>query len=231
MRAIGMSLAELDSVVELALRSAIRAGSTKVTDAILGEALETFNNGEVKKWDEASLERVARHEAGHALLCWLSGETPAYLTVVARGGHGGYMLRAEQENKGIFRKEELLSGIRTCLGGRAAELVYYGEQAGLSTGASGDLANATERARRIVCVYGMDEQVGLAVADETAMRDPEVRKAVNRILSEQLQQAIRQIQDNRAAMDALVEQLMEKNHMNGAQIEQLLRSVSGGVES
>ena len=88
LRATGMSLAELDSIVELALRSAIRDGSTTVTDEIFEEAFETFNSGEVKKWDISQLERVARHEAGHALICCLSGETPSYLTIVARGRHG-----------------------------------------------------------------------------------------------------------------------------------------------
>ena len=72
-----MSLAELDSAVELALRSAIREGSTTVNDALLEEAFETFHSGEVKAWDVSQLERVARHEAGHAFLCWHSGETPS----------------------------------------------------------------------------------------------------------------------------------------------------------
>ena len=225
-RATGMSLAELDSVVELALRSAIRAGSTKVDDAILGEAFETFNSGEVKAWDPSQLERVARHEAGHALLCWLSGETPSYLTIVARGDHGGYMQHDSQEGKAIFTKEELLARIRTSLGGRAAEMIYYGEKDGLSTGASGDLASATGTAQRIVCAYGMDEEFGLSVVSGSAAvsgsLSPEVRTAVNRILNEQMTQAIGLILANKAKIDALVDVLMVKNHLNGAQINEIL---------
>ena len=220
LRATGMSLAELDSAVELALRSAIREGSTKVTDAIFEEAFENFNSGEVKKWDAAQLERVARHEAGHALLCWLGGETPSYLTIVARGDHGGYMQHAEQEGKAIFTRDELLARIRTSLGGRAAEMTYYGADSGISTGAGGDLATATNLARQLVCSYGMDEQFGLAVVGGAGeAMSTEVRSAVNRILSGQMEEALRLIGENKDKIDALVAELMSKNHLNGPQIE------------
>ncbi len=226
MRATGMSLAELDSVVELALRSAIREGSTVVNDAILEEAFETFNSGEVKKWDVSQLERVARHEAGHALLCWLSGETPSYLTIVARGNHGGYMQHAEQEGKAIYTRDELYARIRTSLGGRAAEIVFYGERDGISTGASGDLVSATRTAQNIVCTYGMDEDFGLAVVNgmvaEQGIISGEVRIAVNRILREQMIEALRLITENKDKIDALVEALMIKNHLKGTEIDAVL---------
>lgn len=226
MRSTGMSLAELDSVVELALRSAIRENSTVVTDAILEEAFETFNGGEAKKWDASQLERVARHEAGHAFLCWLSGETPSYLTIVARGDHGGYMQHADQEGKAIYTKDELLARIRTSLGGRAAEIVYYGEKDGISTGASGDLVSATYTAQNIVCAYGMDEDFGLAVVHgnvaSNGTMSVEVRASVNRILKEQMSEAIRLISENRNKIDALVAELMQKNHLMGSEINEIL---------
>lgn len=225
LRSTGMSLADLDSMFELALRSAIRAGSKVVTDEILEEAFEVFNYGEEKAWDAAQLERVARHEAGHALLCYLSGETPAYLTVVARGNHGGYMQHADQEGKAIYTKEELLAQIRTSLGGRAAEIVYYGEKDGISTGASGDLASATARAERLLCHLGMDESFGLAVVSDAAIAgemSSEVRAAVNGILDEQMQQAIRLIAENRDKMDVLVSNLLQRDNLTGAEIEALL---------
>ena len=225
MRSTGMSLSELDSAVELALRSAIREGSTVVNDAILEEAFETFNGGEVKKWGAANLERVARHEAGHALLCWLSGETPSYLTIVARGRRGGYMRHADQEGKEILTKDDLLANIRTSLGGRASEIVYYGARDGISTGASGDLAAATSTAQQIVCTYGMDEDFGLAVVYGAAAEgemSAEIRTAVNRILKEQMQEAIRLISENKEKIDALVNALMEKNYLNAEEIRQVL---------
>ncbi len=232
LRSTGMSLSELDSIVELALRSAIRGGSTKVDDAIFDEAFETFNGGEVKKWNEELLLRVARHEAGHAFLCWESGEKPTYLTIVARGDHGGYMQHADEEGKAIYTRDELLSKIRTSLGGRASEMVYYGERDGVSTGASGDLSSATRLAQQIVCTYGMDDLFGLAVVTNNNANSGEmsleVRGAVNKLLSEQMTQAIRLITDNRYRVDALVDALMSKNHLSGKEIDAIL---SGAKES
>ncbi len=220
MRSVGMSLAELDSVAELALRSAIREGSTQVTDAIFEEAFETFQNGEVKKWDVSQLERVARHEAGHALLCWDAGETPSYLTIVARGSHGGYMQHGDREGKAIYTRRELLARIRTSLGGRAAEMVCYGPEEGISTGASGDLHSATALARQLLCSYGMDREFGLAAAD--GPMTGQEREAVNRILDEQMEQAVARIEKNKDRLDALVAQLMAKNHLTGDQIRAIM---------
>lgn len=137
-RTVGMSLSDLDSIFEFALRQALRAELNKVKADILDEAFETYVNGEKKNWSEAEVERVARHEAGHAFLCWQSGETPSYLTIVARSDHGGYMQHDSTEKKTIYTKDELLSRIRVALGGRAAEIVCYGECGGVSTGASGE---------------------------------------------------------------------------------------------
>lgn len=231
-RGVGMSLAELDSVLELALRSTIRQGSMVVTDAVLEEAFENFNNGEKTNWDSSQLERVARHEAGHALLCWLGGEKPSYLTVVARGTHGGYMQRAEQEGKAIYTRDELLARIRTSLGGRAAEIVYYGVKDGISTGPSGDLQSATAVAQHIVCTYGMDEDFGLAVVSPTAANGEmsvEVRAAVNRILKEQMAETIRLVEEHKDTIDALVAELLYKNHLNEQEIATILNGGRSGA--
>lgn len=222
-RSTGMSLAELASVIELSLRTAIRDGNLKVTDDIFEEAFETFNSGEKKQWDKSQLERVARHEAGHAFLCWQSGETPSYVTIVARGNHGGYMQHDDNEGKAIYTKDELLAKIRTSLGGRAAEIVYYGEKDGNSTGAGGDLVSATNTAQHIICTYGMDENFGLAVIDQQAAKNSklsgEIRVAVNKILSNEMKNAIKLIEENRFLIDALVEKLLSDNHLTGDEIK------------
>lgn len=224
-RSTGMSLAELASVIELSLRTAIRDGNLKVTDEIFEEAFETFNSGEKKHWDVSQLERVARHEAGHAFLCWQSGETPSYVTIVARGNHGGYMQHNDNEGKAIYTKDELLAKIRTSLGGRAAEIVFYGEKDGISTGASGDLVSATNTARHIICTYGMDENFGLAIIDQQTARNSdlsgEVREAVNKILSDEMKNAIKLIEDNKDAIESLVERLLSNNHLTGSEIKDI----------
>ena len=227
MRSTGMSLAILDSIMELALRIAIRKDEKKVTDDVLDEAFETYTGGDEKSWNASELERTARHEAGHTFLCWHGGETPAYVTIVARGSHGGYMLHNVDEGKGVYTREELLKMIRTSLGGRAAEIVYYGREDGLTTGASADLVSATRTARHIICTYGMDERFGLAVIDPAAAANGElsrdVRDAVNSILDREMKEAIRIIGENKEKIDALVKELISKNQLSGPEIDRIFK--------
>ena len=232
-RSTGMSLADLDSVFEMALRSAIRSGEGKVTDEIMEECFEVFTGGEKKVWDISQLERVARHESGHALLCWLNGEKPSYLTIVARGDHGGYMMHGDMESKFLFTKDELLANIRTSLGGRAAEIVYYGKNDGLSTGASGDLASATRTAQAIICRFGMDASFGLATIDwEVASGElaDEIRSSVNVILNEQMKIAVESVKRNKKAIDIMVETLMMKNHLVESEIDAIFKKYTNIAE-
>ncbi len=228
-RSTGMSLADLESVIDLALRTAIREGNDHVTDELLEEAFETFIGGETKQWDASRLESTARHEAGHAFICWQSGGTPSYVTIVARGNYGGYMQSDDKEGKFRYTKDDLLTEIRISLGGRAAEIVYYGEKDGISTGAGSDLAKATNLARQIICTYGMDDNFGLAVIDQQAASvgdlSSEVRKAVNCILKNELQNAIKLIEENKPSVDALVERLLVDNHLSGEEIKSIFESV------
>jgi len=233
-RSTGMSLAQLESVFEMALRSAIRSETGIVGDAEFEEAFEAFHSGERKEWNPDTLKRTARHEAGHALICWMSGEKPSYLTVVARGDHGGYMQHANNEGKGLYTKSELLSRIRTSLAGRASEIVYYGMEEGISTGAGGDLHSATKLAEQMICNYGMDQSVGMSYIDSNAMNgevNQAVRNKVNAILEEELDRAVRVIEANRQAIDTMVDALMEKNHLKENEIDEIFRRTVASAEA
>ncbi len=227
-RSTGMSLAQLESVVELAKRDLVREGKKYVDDAALEEAFETFNSGEKKEWSEEQTLRIAHHEAGHAFLNWRNGETPSYITIVSRGNYGGYMQHADQEGKLFYTRQELLDMICTALGGRAAEIVYYGPEKGLSSGASGDLSQATAIARRILGIYGMEESFGMATVEPAQSQSGEFQSLfmaeTNRILREQMDRAIDLIGKNRAAIDALVEKLRLIGHLNGAEISEIFRN-------
>ena len=135
------------------------------------------------------------------------------------------MQHADNEGKAIFTKNEMLARIRTSLAGRAAEIVYYGEEDGVSTGASGDLINATHIAESMVCRTGMDRSFGLAVLTPENMPYyySEVRTRVNSILQNEYEKAIRIIENNRAAIDALCEALFEKNHLVQNEIDEIFR--------
>ena len=227
-RSTGMSLALLDSVLELSQRSAVRCQSDCVTDEILEEAFETYNSGREKKWDPQQLERTARHEAGHALLCWKNGEMPAYLTIVARADHGGYMQQESKEDKGVWTEAELLGRMRTALAGRAAEIVCYGEEEGITTGASGDLQTATGLARYMICSCGMDEEAGMSVIGKEELAqaglNETIRKKINKILAEELKNAEAVIRENREILDTLTDVLMKENHIDGNRMKQIFEN-------
>ena len=223
-RSTGMSLAQLASIIDLAMRTALQSEKEEVTDADIEEAFETFNGGEKKKWSEEITLCTARHEAGHAVVSWLTGEKPTYITIVSRGNYGGYMQHGgDTEERMGYTRKELLGRIATSLGGRAAELVYYGAEQGMSTGASGDLRTATSIAKKMICELGMDDECGMAVIDpDSPFQSDRINQRVNAILKEQLDEAIRLISGNRGKVDALVAKLLEKNHLNKAEIEQVL---------
>lgn len=226
-RSTGASLAELDSIIELALRNAIRSKNFVVTDDSFEEAFESYNGGEAKSWSPELLMRTARHEAGHALICALEGETPSYLTVVARGDHGGYMQYAEGEKKQNYTYDELLSRIRIALAGRAAEMVAYGEREGLSSGASGDIAFATQIAEKIVCEFGMCSEVGIATVNKDNMGSDcatAIRNAVNGILCSELEHSTELIRSNLNILEDLSLALINRNHLRGWEIEEILKN-------
>lgn len=222
-RSAGMSPANLTSVIELANRMAVKANKP-MDDAILDEAFELTRHGAKKDWGYEYLERVARHESGHAFLCYLGGHTPSYLTIVARGNHGGYMEHSQADMGPLSTRKELIDRIRTSLGGRAAEIVYYGPEEGISTGASGDLEQATRVATAMLTGYGMDDDFGLGVIDQkSALADPEVRKRVNAILRREMEMTVSIIEQNRARIDRMVSALMQKNKLSGEEMEALLK--------
>ena len=117
-------------------------------------------------------------------------------------------------------------GIRTSLGGRAAEIVFYGEDDGISTGASGDLKQASQIAYSMICKYGMDSSVGLCSLDDEKTITEDVRSRINSLLNEELKKAIDIIQNNRNIIDALVDALMNKNKLSENEISEIITSGS-----
>lgn len=133
------------------------------------------------------------------------------------------MEHSEKERGPLLTRRQLIDRIRTSLGGRAAEIVYYGEEDGLSTGASGDLQQATRTAAAMLCSYGMDEEFGLAAADPAqSLKDPAFRARVNTILSREMSASLEIIRQNRDRLDRLVTALLSKNRLTAPEIEEQL---------
>ena len=131
------------------------------------------------------------------------------------------------EDKAVYTKNELLGRIRTALGGRACEIVYFGEEDGLSTGASGDLAMASAVARDMLCSLGMYGSFGICALSEAEKNGELVREAVNKILEDELSAAIDIINKNKSTVDKLVNQLVKKNHLT----QKELYAIMGDRES
>lgn len=229
-KTVGMSLADLDMALETAARLALRH-NCPVDDGLLIEAIDTAREGEARPWSPEFLESTARHEAGHALMYWLSGWWPVEVSIVARAGWGGGMRRNEAELQRESRtRAELLASIRTALGGRAAEQVYYGPEAGLTTGASGDLDYATRLARQMICRYGMDEDFGPLAAPELlkqveAVGSPlygQVTDTVRGMLKRELENTVKLLDVHRPYLDAIAAALMAKNRLLRRDLEALL---------
>lgn len=221
-RSMGMSPSDLATVIKAANRMALKSNAF-LDDSILDEAFEQIKHGTKKDWGYEYLERVARHESGHALMGYLTGSTPSYLTIVARGDHGGYMEHVPDEHSPLLTRNELLSRIRVTLAGRAAEIVYYGDEEGISTGASGDLLQATKTASAIICRYGMDQEFGLCTIEPTETPSQNIVMKINEILARELNSAIEIVEKHRIEIDSLVTELMKKNKLSEQEITQLLQ--------
>lgn len=214
-RSEGLSPAKLEQVVEAALREGIWSGQT-IKDDLFDEVFERCTQGE-ERVDRSprKIERTAYHEAGHVLIDLYNGRPPAYMTIVARGDHGGYMLPKTGERDST--KKYYLERICSALGGRAGEIYKYGKEDGLTHGPASDLKTATSIAAIMVCKLGMyEEEIGLAVSEGLELKNGEMelkcdereKAFINRILSEQLKKAIGIIEANKDAMERLVKAAM-----------------------
>ena len=182
---------------------------------------------------------TAIHEAGHALVGMNIPESdPVHkVTIVPRGRALGVTFFLPEQDVLGRTKEELQAMIANSMGGRIAEEIFIGR---ITTGASNDIEKATELARAMVCQYGMsdlgplafgkkEEQIFLGreiaqhrdFSEDTAIK---IDQAVKQIVSEQYARATKILEDNREAMDRLVEALLEHESLD---LEQMKRVIAG----
>ena len=212
----GKSLAFLKRAVSNMTNNAIDQNK-EINDDLLTDTLETQLYGEKRENDEEYRLSVARHEAGHAYVGFLTGREPKFITIVSRGNFGGYVSYGDGEDVYNLSKEDLRNYICQCLAGRAAEVVYYGEH-GINTGASSDLEKATNYAIQMICRFGMGSLGLVALNPEKVLDSPkgaEVLEEANRILEEQLQRAVSLIKEGRNVIDRVVAEIMDKSYIQG----------------
>tara|TARA_R110002096_G_C14655098_1_gene726841 strand:- start:5734 stop:7620 length:1887 start_codon:yes stop_codon:yes gene_type:complete len=196
----GFTGADLANLVNEAALLATRRGGDAVSLDDFTRAIERIVAGLEKKnrlLNPKEREVVAYHEMGHALVAMsLPGVDPVHkISIIPRGiGALGYTIQRPIEDRFLMTLDELGNKMAVLLGGRAAEHLVF-EQ--LSTGASDDLAKATDIARSMVTRYGMDDSLGPVVyQDSTPLfldqqgTAPRMREVSNET-AEKIDQAVR----------------------------------------
>jgi cell division protease FtsH len=164
----GFSGADLANLCNEAALVATRRDGESVTVNDFTVAVERIIAGLEKKnrvLNEHERTVVAYHEMGHALVAMgLPGTDPVHkISIIPRGvGALGYTIQRPTEDRFLMTRAELENKMAVLLGGRAAELLVFGE---VSTGAADDLQKVTSIARSIVMRFGMHEQLGNVVYD------------------------------------------------------------------
>src|SRR6516165_8846432 len=163
-RTAGMVGADLANIINEAALLAARRQGEQVEMYDVEEAIDRVMLGLEKKnrvMSAAEKERVAYHEAGHALAA-LSVEHAApvhRVSIIPRSiGALGHTLQLPTEERFLMTRAELLDQLTVMLGGRAAEEVIFSGE--ISTGASNDLERASELSRQMVTRFGMSEKLG-----------------------------------------------------------------------
>jgi len=166
----GFSGADLENLMNEAALLAVRRKHRFITMEDCEEAILKVEMGPEKKsrkMSDKAKRLTAYHESGHAVAGrYLKNVDPVhYITIIPRGMAGGFTLFRPQEDLENFKsKSEMFESIVMALGGRIAEKLFLDD---ISTGASGDIQQASNIARSMVMRYGMSEKLGPILYDSS----------------------------------------------------------------
>jgi cell division protease FtsH len=245
----GMSGADLANLVNEAALFAVRRGAEKVFAADFDSARDRVLLGierDSMVRNQADLERTAYHEAGHALCAAMQeGHDPVHkVTIIPTGMALGVTMTLPTEDRYKIEQSEAEARIIMALGGRNAEQIIFGE---VTSGASDDLRQATQMARRMVTEWGMSEAIGpmslsdnqpvflgedmmhsKSFSDETAkLIDDETR----RILNDMEHRCHDLLTENRGALDLIARQLLEHETVSGDEVDRLIEVAKDPVRA
>ena len=158
----GFSGADLENLLNEAALLAVRRHRRFIMQKDIDDAILKVSMGPEKKSrviTEKERRLTAYHESGHAIAAhYLEHVDPVqYITIIPRGQAGGFTLFRPQDDKSFRSRSEMFEDIVVALGGRIAEKIFLDD---ISTGASGDIQQATHTARNMVTVYGMSDRLG-----------------------------------------------------------------------
>ncbi len=243
-RTPGMVGADLANMVNEAALLAVRRGADSVELRDLEQAADRVTLGLEKKsriMTPEEKERVAVHEAGHALVALsVKHADPLHrVSIIPRSiGALGYTLQLPTQERYLMTKLELEDQIAVLMGGRAAEEIHYGGV--VSTGAADDLERASALVRQMVTRFGMSDALGkmtygrpaaspfLKSPFEMEERNYSERTAETidsesrRILDETYARVIGILLKNREPLERISQELMRKETLERAELDRLL---------
>jgi cell division protease FtsH len=247
-RTPGMVGADLANVVNEAALLAARRVAEAVEMRDFEEAIDRVMLGLEKKsrvMSAAEKERVAHHEAGHALVAMsVKHADPVHrVSIIPRSiGALGHTLQLPTEEKFLMTKPELEDQLAVMLGGRAAEEIIYEGVA--STGAANDLERASELTRQMVMRFGMSERLGRLTygrpGDARFLSPPfsaeernysertaeQIDEDARRIMDESYERVKTILTNRRADLERIADALIAKETLTREEINQLLAKSS-----
>ncbi|WP_049360230.1 ATP-dependent zinc metalloprotease FtsH [Corynebacterium aurimucosum] len=243
-RTAGMSGADLANVLNEAALLTARIGGNVITYDALEEATDRVVGGprrQGKIISEHEKKVTAYHEGGHTLSAWaLKDIERVYkVTILARGRTGGHAMTSQEDDKGMYTRDELFSRLVFAMGGRAAEELVFGAP---TTGASSDIENATKIARSMLTEYGFSPDLGtvkygkeqgdpfsqmggggsIDYSDEVASK---IDEQMRYLLERAHEQAYDILRNNRYYLDKLAEALLEKETLRRPDLERIFDGI------
>ena len=236
----GYSGAELANVLNEAALMAARCGKKAIDQFDLEEARDKVRWGKERRsmaMSEKEKTSTAWHEAGHALLNVLLDHThPLHkVTIIPRGQYLGATMYLPEGDKYATQRKEALAMLVMTMGGRIAEEMFTGD---VSNGASGDIAQATKLARKMVCEWGMSSLGMIRFSEENEMvflgRDvsrareyseataQHIDSEVKRLIDEAYRQATEMLEAKRDKVELIAKALLEFETLDGSQIADLI---------
>jgi cell division protease FtsH len=234
----GFAGADLANLINEGALMAARNNQVNVTMKSLEDAKDKIMMGPERRtmiMQDAEKKLTAYHEAGHAITAINSPNSdPIHkATIIPRGRSLGLVMRIPEQDRFSVTRAKLLDDLVVAMGGRAAEEIIFGYDQ-VTTGASSDIEQATNIARRMVISWGLSDLLGAIDYDSKVDRygisqqqfsdttanniDNEVRK----IVESSLEKARKIINEKREDLEMLAKALLEHETLTGDQIKQLI---------
>ena len=239
----GFSGADLANLVNEAALLAARRNKRKVTAQDFDNAKDKVLMGNERKsmaMDEQEKRLTAYHEAGHAICSLHVPETdPIHkATIIPRGRALGMVQQLPEKDQYSYTRSKMLSRLVICMGGRASEELKFGYDK-VTSGASADIASATNLARSMVTEWGMSDLLGpvlyaensnevflgRAVTQNKNMSEDTARLVdaeIKRFLTEAHEKATEILQQYDNELEALAKALMEYETLTGDEIKAVI---------